>query len=187
MSLEESIALVEKFQKDLAQLESDKRQMKDNDVERRKPIQVNVRRRSMFRYFWPWIIFAATELCLLLMLSLIVLASGKTTLGFVMNIGSYVFAALLIVLGIIISRKKAKEDNAAYEIAVEMASQRRSDLLHKNYELESEINSLEIQLAGNPEYQKIPADKRKSSSMARAKLLLQSGKAINFYDALNKL
>ena len=68
-----------------------------------------------------------------------------------------------------------------------MASQRRSDLLRKNYELESEINSLEIQLAGNPEYQKIPVDKRKSSSMARAKLLLQSGKAINFYDALNKL
>ena len=75
MSLEESIALVEKFQKDLAQLESDKRQMKDNDEERRKPIQVNVRRRSMFRYFWPWIIFAATELCLLMMLSLSVLAT----------------------------------------------------------------------------------------------------------------
>ena len=101
MSLEESIALVEKFQKELAQLESDKREIKNNEEERRKPIEVNVRRRSMFRYFWPWIIFAATELCLLLFISLIFLMSSHPNIGFIMNIGSYVFAALLIVIGII--------------------------------------------------------------------------------------
>ena len=187
MSLEESIALVEKFQKELAQLESDKREIKNNEEERRKPIEVNVRRRSMFRYFWPWIIFAATELCLLLFISLIFLMSSHPNIGFIMNIGSYVFAAVLIVIGIIVSKKKAKEDNAAYEIAVEMASQRRSDLLRRNYDLESEINSLEIKLAGNPDYQKIPHDKRKSSSMARAKLLLQSGKATDFDDVMTKI
>ena len=109
MSLEESIALVEKFQKELAQLESDKREIKNNEEERRKPIEVNVRRRSMFRYFWPWIIFAATELCLLLFISLIFLMSSHPNIGFIMNIGSYVFAAVLIVIGIIVSTKKAKE------------------------------------------------------------------------------
>ena len=58
MTLEESIALAEKFQKDLAQVESYDRQIKDNIAESKKPITINVRRRSMFRYFWPWILFS---------------------------------------------------------------------------------------------------------------------------------
>ena len=42
MTLEESIALAEKFQKDLAQLESYERQIIDNEAESKKPIVVDV-------------------------------------------------------------------------------------------------------------------------------------------------
>jgi hypothetical protein len=49
------------------------------------------------------------------------------------------------------------------------------------------LELLQIKLAGNPDYQKIPQDKRKSSSMARAKLLLQSGKATDFDDVMTKI
>ena len=73
MTLEESIALADKFQKDLAQLESCERQIKDNNEAMSKPAKITVRRRSMFRYFWPWIIFAATVCCMILTLSIIFL------------------------------------------------------------------------------------------------------------------
>lgn len=187
MTLEESIALAEKFQKDLAQLESCERQIRDNEEEIRKPIVINVRRRSMFRYFWPWILFAGTVLCLLLVLSLFFAMSRMSKFAPLVTFGSYAIAAALIVIGIIVSKKKAKDDNGAYEIAQDMARQKKSDLAKKNRELESKINELEIQLGGNPNYKMLPYDKRKSSSMARAKLLLQSGKAKDFEDALNQI
>ena len=187
MTLEESIALAEKFQKDLAQLESCKRQINDNNEEMRKPAVITAKRRSMFRYFWPWIIFAATVLCLLLVLSLIVLASPYAKFAILVTVGAYVLAFALIIIGIIVSRKKAKDDNGAYEAALDMAQKKKSDLIEKNRELESKINSLKLQLGGNPNYEMIPYDKRKSSSMARAKLLLQSGKATDFEDVLSKI
>ena len=187
MTLEESISLAEKFQKDLAQLESCERQIRDNEEEIRKPIVINVRRRSMFRYFWPWILFAGTVLCLLLVLSLFFLMSRMAKFGPLVTFGSYAIAAAIIIIGIIVSRKKAKDDNGAYEIAKEIELKKRSDLMDKNRELESKISSLKIRLGGDPDYQMIPYDKRKSSSMARAKLLLQSGKAKDFEEVLDQI
>ena len=187
MTLEESIALAEKFQKELAQLESCERQIKDNNEEMRKPAVITVKRRSMFRYFWPWIIFAATVLCMLLALSLFFAMSRLAKFAPLVTIGSYAIAIAIIFIGIFVAKKKAKEDNGAYEVALDMAAKRRSDLVAKNEELESKINELKIQLGGNPDYKMIPYDKRKSSSMARAKLLLQSGKATDFEDVLRKI
>ena len=187
MTLEESIALADKFQKDLAQLESCERQIKDNNEAMSKPAKINVRRRSMFRYFWPWIIFAATVCCMILALSIIFLTSRYAKFSLLVTVLAYVIGIAILFIGVAVSRKKAKEDNEAYEVALDMASKKRADLLAKNDELESKINSLKIQLGGNIDYKKIPYDKRKSSSMARAKLLLQSGKATDFEDVLGKI
>ena len=187
MTLEESIAIAEGLQKDLAQLESFKRQIRDNEEEIRKPIVINVRRRSMFRYFWPWILFAGTVLCLLLALSVFFLVSRMAKFGPLVTFASYAIAAALIIIGIVVSKKKAKEDNGAYEIAKEMAEQKKTDLSKQNKELDDKIDQLQSQLRSDPNYANLPYDKRKSSSMARAKLLLQSGKAKDFEDALNQI
>ena len=187
MTLEESIALAEKLQKDFAQLESCKREIRNNEDEIRKPVVINVRRRSMFRYFWPWILFAGTQFCVILFFSLIFLVTQYAKLAPVVMGAAFGIAVLIIIIGIKVSKKKAKEDNDSYEIAKDSAEKRRTDLFEKNRELDSTINSIKIQLGGNPVYEKIPLDKRKSSAMARAKLLLQSGKATDFEDALDKI
>jgi hypothetical protein len=90
-------------------------------------------------------------------------------------------------LGIVISKKKAKEDNQAYEIAKDMAEEKRVKLLEQSKEIVSKKSQLEFQLAANPNFALIPEDKRKSSSLARAKLFLQSGKATDFEDAMKKV
>lgn len=186
MTLEESIALAEKFQKDLAQVESYDRQIKDNIAESKKPITINVRRRSMFRYFWPWILFSGTLLCLAQFLALIIMTKKPELLTLV-TILAWAIPIGLLILGIVISKKKAKEDNGAYEIAKEMAEEKRVNLLEQSKELVSKKSQLEFQLAANPNFVLIPEDKRKSSSMARAKLFLQSGKATDFEDAMKKV
>ena len=186
MTLEESIALAEKLQKDFAQLESCKREIRNNEAEIRKPVVINVRRRSMFRYFWPWPLFAATIFCASMFITLILLFENAV-LAYILGIAAFVTAIAIIIIGIKVSKNKAKEDNDSYEIAKDSAEKRRSDLVEKKRELDSTINSIKIQLGGNPVYEKIPLDKRKSSAMARAKLLLQSGKATDFEDALDKI
>ena len=131
MTLEESIALADKFQKDLAQLESCERQIKDNNEAMSKPAKITVRRRSMFRYFWPWIIFAATVCCMILALSIIFLTSRYAKFSLLVTVLAYVIGIAILFIGVAVSRKKAKEDNDAYEVALDMASKKRADLLAK--------------------------------------------------------
>ena len=187
MTLEDSIALAESFQKDLAKLESCERQIRSNEEEIRKPVNITVRRRSMFRYFWPWILFAGTIFCLVMFFSLVLMTSDFAKYVPLISIGAVVLAVVIIIIGIVTSKKKAKDDNGAYEIARDIAEKKKAELFDKNRELESTINEIEIRLGGNPEYTKIPSDKRKSSVLARAKLLMQSGKATDFDDAMGKV
>ena len=108
MTLEESIALADKFQKDLAQLESCERQIKDNNEAMSKPAKITVRRRSMFRYFWPWIIFAATVCCMILALSIIFLTSRYAKFSLLVTVLAYVIGIAILFIGVAVSRKKAK-------------------------------------------------------------------------------
>ena len=187
MTLEESIALAEKFQKDLAQLESYERQIIDNEAESKKPIVVDVKKRSMFRYFWPWLVFAVVLFGFLDVLVLFFLTSKYSNFSGLVFLIAVVLTIAVIIIGVFVSKKKQKADNEAYEIAYDIAQERRSSLFEKNKELKSNLSQLEFQLAANPNFALIPEDKRKSSSLARAKLFLQSGKATDFEDALKKV
>ena len=187
MTLEESIALAEKFQKDLAQLESYERQIIDNEAESKKPIVVDVKKRSMFRYFWPWLVFAVVIFGFLDLLVLFFLTSKYSSFSGLVFLIAVLITIAIIVIGVIVSKKKQKADNEAYEIAYDIAQERRSSLFEKNKELKSNLSQLEFQLAANPNFALIPEDKRKSSSLARAKLFLQSGKATDFEDAMRKV
>ena len=187
MTLEESIALAEKFQKDLAQIESYDRQIKDNIEESKKPINIDIRRRSMFKYFWPWLVFAVVLFGFLDLFTLFFITSKYANYAGLVYILALVLTAAVIIIGVIVSKKKAKEDNGAYEIAYEMAEKKRSDLIDINKELKTKKRQLELQLAGNPDFKLVPYEKQKSSSLARAKLFLQSGKATDFEDAMRKI
>ena len=187
MTLEESIALAEKFQKDLAQLESYERQIIDNEAESKKPIVVDVKKRSMFKYFWPWLVFAVVLFGFLDVLVLFFLTSKYSNFSGLVFLIAVVLTIAVIIIGVFVSKKKQKADNEAYEIAYDIAQERRSSLFEKNKELKSNLSQLEFQLAANPNFALIPEDKRKSSSLARAKLFLQSGKATDFEDAMKKV
>ena len=187
MTLEESIALAEKFQKDLAQLESYERQIIDNEAESKKPIVVDVKKRSMFRYFWPWLVFAVVLFGFLDVLVLFFLTSKYSNFSGLVFLIAVVLTIAVIIIGVFVSKRKQKADNEAYEIAYEIAQERRSSLFEKNKELKSNLSQLEFQLTANPDFALIPEDKRKSSSLARAKLFLQSGKATDFEDAMKKV
>ena len=187
MTLEESIALAEKFQKDLAQLESYERQIIDNEAESKKPIVVDVKKRSMFKYFWPWLVFAVVLFGFLDVLVLFFLTSKYSNFSGLVFLIAVVLTIAVIIIGVFVSKKKQKADNEAYEIAYDIAQERRSSLFEKNKELKSNLSQLEFQLAANPNFALIPEDKRKSSSLARAKLFLQSGKATDFEDSMRKV
>ena len=96
----------------------------------------------------------------------------------------YLIPVAILVIGVLVAKKKVKEANKAIEYAQEDELKKKDELREKVKELEREYNSLSISVGSYSDI--VPEAYRKSSTMARVKLLLQSGKADNFADALEK-
>ena len=96
----------------------------------------------------------------------------------------FLIPVAVLVIGVIVAKKKVKEANKSIEYAQEDELNKKDELREKVKELEHEYNSLSVSVGSYSDI--VPEAYRKSSTMARVKLLLQSGKADNFADALEK-
>ena len=182
MTLEESIALAEKLQKGYAKLESIERDIASKRDEIRRPL-TQYRRHSFFKFFWPSFIIADIAFFIAILMSPIFMEEFPKFFGLVLVI-VYLIPVAILVIGVLVAKKKVKEANKAIEYAQEDELKKKDELRDKVEELEHEYNSLSISVGSYSDI--VPEAYRKSSTMARVKLLLQSGKADNFADALEK-
>ena len=182
MTLEESIALAEKLQKGYAKLESIERDIASKRDEIRRPL-TQYRRHSFFKFFWPSFIIADISFVVAILLSPVFIEEFPKFFGLVLVV-VFLIPVAVFVIGVIVAKKKVKEANKSIEYAQEDELNKKDELRDKVKELEHEYNSLSVSVGSYSDI--VPEAYRKSSTMARVKLLLQSGKAADFAEALEK-
>ena len=186
MSKEESIALAEKLRDEYSVIERLQKEVNENQTALQKPVVLSGRRYSMFRFFWPFFIYAYIALNAFYLIGMIISAGNndETGIAFGFVIGLCAAVGLLIFGGIRAGRKR---DMRNEEIAEEedMIRKRHRDLETRTAELITKLNNKK---RGVSEYQNlVPIRFRTKHYMERVLILIQTDRAADFYEALGML
>ena len=179
LTKEESIALVTKLSQEYRNLERLRKQISDNEATISKPVDYSYARRSAFRYFWPFFIYAFLAMWGMVFLALILGGKDSGLIWAILEIA--VPAGLLIGGGIYARNKRDEENDAASEMARDRM-RRVDDLKKETAELKSKLTLLQRRVDGMDEM--IPAGFKNSGRMDKIRLLIESGKAKDLEDAL---
>ena len=189
MSIEDSLILVEKLQKEYTELEKLNQEIEDNKAILAKPLDTSHRRFSMFRFFWPYLIGAAVAF---LLFDMIMVGSSISSPTYdtmiVPGILMIVVPLGIIIAGVVLAIKRAARENEYIAEREVRDIENRKELEKKTESLISKRNVLKQKLDKDEEI--VPVALRRSSSMTQLKLLIKSGKAQDYYEAveiLNKL
>ena len=186
MSVEESIAFADKLKTRYAQVEKLEREVTDNEKRIASPLNLNFRQYSFFRFYWKFLVFAAIAFFVLDFITIIVAASGASDGGAIfMLILTFGVPIGILIAGIFVAAKRRDEENYAISLGNEDVKQQRKKLEEKTAELKNTLNARKRDLKQFDDM--VPAQYRKSSSMAQVKALLVSGKASSFRDAFRLL
>jgi hypothetical protein len=185
MSKEDSLALAEKLNKKFSQYEKTKTQIAELEHTVSKPVDTSYARYSAFRFFWPCLIIAPVTFTVLVIIGeLLVFATYSAgPLAFCTIIGIIAFAAIMIAGGVSATRKRD-----SYNFTVSEAA--KAKLKRRDEEIK-QLNSLKGKLTAQAKELKqydniLPPGCRKGPCMAKIKILINAGKADNFYDALEQ-
>ena len=185
MTKEESIALAIKLQKDFTAKSTLENQIESNKKAIDTPAEIKVKKRSFFRFFWPVIpLSVAAYYFGDIIIDSLIFRLNDHQLLWAINI-KYLIIIAIIALGAVIAVVKKKNANKEYEYAVKDAEARKVQLRKDIHELEDKLKPLASELKQIS--MNIPSKHRNSAAMAKIKLMLQSGKAEDFDDALRKL
>lgn len=186
MSVEESIAFADKLKTRYSQVEKLEREVTDNEKRIASPLNLNFRQYSFFRFYWKFLVFAAIAFFVLDFITIIVAASGASDGGAIfMLILTFGVPIGILIVGIFVAAKRRDEENYAISLGNEDVKQQRKKLEEKTAELKNTLNARKRDLKQFDDM--VPAQYRKSSSMAQVKALLVSGKASSFRDAFRLL
>ena len=186
MSKEESIALAEKLRDEYSAIERLQKEINENQTALKKPVVLSGRRYSMFRFFWPFFIFAYLALNVVYIIGIIISAGNDDADGFLASFFIAIAAAvgILIFGGIHASRKR---DRLNEQLGAEeyMIRKRQRDLETHTAEI---MKNLSIKKKEVSESQNlVPIRFRTKRCMERVLILLQTGRAESFADAINQL
>ena len=143
----------------------------------------------MFRFFWPYLIGAAVAF---LLFDMIMVGSSISSPTYdtmiVPGILMVVVPLGIIITGVVLAKKRAARENEYIAEREVRDIENRKELEKKTESLISKRNVLKQKLDKDEEI--VPVALRRSSSMTQLKLLIKSGKAQDYYEAveiLNKL
>lgn len=186
MSKEESIALAEKLRDEYSVIERLQKEVNENQTALQKPVVLSGRRYSMFRFFWPFFIYAYIALNAIYLVGMIISSGSNDGDGiiFAFLLGLAAAVGLLIFGGVHAGRKR---DRLNEEIGEEenMIRKRHRDLETRTAELITKLNNKK---RGVSEYQNlVPIRFRTKHYMERVLILIQTDRAADFYEALGML
>ena len=183
MTKEESIALAEKLSKDYKALERLNRDISDNETILSRPADYQFRPHSAFKFFWPYLIYAAVAFWVLYFL-FVFIASGTSSAG-VLIVGMLCLCSpvVLLIIGGVRAFRLREEANAAESEAIRRRKVDQEDMKKRTDELRLKRTVITKRLS---EYNQIvPPNLRTSTRMEKSKVLIQTGKAEDFYDAID--
>lgn len=180
MTLEESITFVEKLKYKYNEIEKLERQVMDNEALLSKPLLLDQRKYSFFRFFWVNLIWAAIAYIVMLIITAIA-TSNEVAFGIFLAL-MFIIPVVILVVGAIRAKKRCDEENAFIAEDNEQAIEKMRKLEKDTAELRSKLavkkGALAKDSAAIPEYL------RKGSVLAQIKTLLQTGKASNIQEAI---
>jgi transcriptional regulator with XRE-family HTH domain len=181
MSKEESLALAEKLTHEYKALEKLRTQISDNETIIKRPVDGSYARHAAFKFFWPFFIYAVLSYILMLIITAI-FVGGTRGDGVVFVILCYaVPIGVLIAGGVYACRKRDILNAEASELA--RARRDNADKLRKETEeMKSKLKTLETRVSKMDSA--IPSQHKNSGHMAKAKTLIEAGKADSLEDAL---
>lgn len=179
LSVEESIALADKLKTRYSQVEKLEREVEDNNKRINGPLNLEYRRYSFFRFYWKFLVFAVIAFYLMLIIALI--ADGA---GFLVAM-VYIVPIGILIAGIFLAIKRRNLENDAIERGNDTVVEQRRTLEKKNEELKRTLNTRKMEL--NQFNDIVPAQFRKSASMAQVKSLLITKKASSLNEAFRIL
>jgi len=183
MTKEESIAFADKLINDYKKLEKITKEIEENEQQMNRPIESYPKQHAAFKYFWPFLIYAAVSFTVFYFLAgLFSNSSGLAIVLLLLALGS--IPAFLIIGGVR-ARRIRDELNAA---EISFLNNKKDHLLELKKEtsiLQTKKRTMQKEIK---EYEEmLPASLRSSSQISRAKILIQSGKAEDFADAVEKM
>ena len=184
MTKEESIALAEKLAADYKNLERINREIEDTKSQLARPIDTTLKQHAAFKFFWPYLIYAAVSFSILYFLGSI-LAYGAPGLAIVFLLLSIVSIPVFLIVGGVRAVRLREEYNQS-EVNLLNSKRKHADTLKKNAEtLRLKKKTTEDKVK---QYDSIiPKNFRDSAHMGKVKILLQSDKAANFKEAVEML
>lgn len=185
MTKEESIELAEKLKKEYNNLEKIQKEIDENQEIISKPV-TPAKRHSAFKYFWPYLVSSVIVGNAGWITGLFVVAATRSgELYSTFAVGGVVLAIVLIIIGAVTSKSRRNELNANAQRAERDRHRRQQVLTEKNKELRTRYTSTKKRLE---QYNGIvPREYRDARHMDRVRILLQTGKAENFAEAIKNL
>ena len=184
MSKEESIALADKLSRQYKAFERLNQEIRDNEAIINRPSNYQFRPHAAFKFFWPFLIYAFIAFWGFYFIFLIVASarnSGAAGLFFaLLTLGAPI--ALIIIGGVRAVRLRETYNRAEMD-AIHKRKQNEEELKKRTNELRTKKTVMAKDL--NQYSTIVPSALRASTKMERVKSLIQTGKAENFYDAID--
>ena len=186
MTKEESINLAEKLKTEYGAIEKLQRDISDNETVLKRPVNPSGRRHSAFKFFWPFLIFAYLALNVIYIGGVLISASNSDEGGMIASLflGLAAAAGLLIFGGVRAGRKRDRLNQEIADVEYQMRK-RQNDLVNRNNELKTKLTIKKREVSQYTSM--IPSKFRTKQYMDRVLMLLQTGRAESFADAINML
>ena len=183
---EESISVAEKLKDEYASVEKLLKEINENETILSRPVVIDGRRYTGFRFFWPFLIYGYLVLMAVYIVGAIicVLNEDSGDMVLVMFIGLAAAGGLMIWGGSLAGRKR---DRLNKELSDEEYEKRKrvKELVERTNELKIKYNNKVNEFSGYHQY--VPYQFRSKQHMERVVFLLETNKAENFSDAIRLL
>ena len=183
MTKEESIAFADKLIAEYKKLEKIDQEIEENDRQMNRPIESYPKQHAAFKYFWPFLIYAAVSCTVFYFLAnLFSRSTGLALILLLLSLGSIPF---FLIFGGVRARRIRDELNAA---EVSFLNNKKDHLVELRKETSILKTKQRTMLQEIKEYEDmLPPALRSSSQISKAKIFIQSGKAEDFADAVEKM
>lgn len=182
LSPEESIDYIHKLRDKLATIEKLEQEVAGNEARLAKPLELNYRTYSFFRFFWPYLVGSLCTLYFFGLIFAMTSDNGRANFVSFLFIGVPVF---IFILGIVLAGKRKNRENEAISLGNEKIKEQREKLEKETHELKSRLSTSKTDLTAYNRY--VPKKLCTTASMAKLKALIQSGKASGLQEAIRML
>jgi len=182
MSKEDSIKLADTLREKYASAEKLSYEISENEKIIKKPLVVEYRGYSTFRFFWKWLIIAPVSWYFLTLIIAVFCNYKFIWIAFVVPI---IIAAAMLIFGWIKAGERADKENQAIFMGNQKVKESRDRLIKENESLKVKLASKYHDLEKFNDL--VPPDMRKSSSMSQIKSFLLTNRASSFESAVKML